>query len=315
MMFKKKTGALVFCAALLLGSLAGCGGSSSSDGQGSASGNKKIILITMDSTDQHWVGVDKGAKKAVKEIGGITYKWMAPDKKDDSQQIERVNNAVADGADAIIIAANGPDAISNALKDAQSQGIKIVYVDSPAKVSAVATFATDNEKAGGIAAQEMIDELKKEGKNSGSIGIVNFNASAETANKREAGFREAFEGTQYKILETQYSDGDAAKSKDIADNYISDGAVGVFGVNEGCTVGTGNAIKAAGGGVVGVGFDQSDAIRSLVKDGSLLATMAQNPELMGYDGVKAAVDSLEGKTIKKTNVDTGVKVLKKDDIE
>ena len=52
-------------------------------------------------------------------------------------------------------------------------------------------------------------------------------------------FRAAFEGTNFELLETQYGDGDAAKSKDIAANYITQGCVGIFGANEGSTVGTG----------------------------------------------------------------------------
>ena len=44
---------------------------------------------------------------------------MSPNTKDDAQQIECVNNAVADGGyQAILVAANGPDAISSALKEA-----------------------------------------------------------------------------------------------------------------------------------------------------------------------------------------------------
>ena len=59
-----------------------------------------------------------------------------------------MNNAVAGGNEAIIVAENGPDAISSALKEAASTGVKIVYVDSPANVEAEATFSTDNEAAG-----------------------------------------------------------------------------------------------------------------------------------------------------------------------
>ena len=42
-------------------------------------------------------------------------------------------------------------------------------------------------------------------------------------------------------------------------------------------MGVGNAIAANGNELTGVGFDKSDAILNLVKDGSLLCTMAQNP--------------------------------------
>lgn len=267
-----------------------------------------VILITMDSTDQHWVSVDGGAQKAAEELG-VTYQWMAPDKKDDAQQIERVNNAIAAGADAIMIAANGPDAVTAALKEAQAEGIKIVYVDSPANLEAEATFSTDNEAAGKTAGEEMLKALDAEGITEGKIGIVNVNASTDSALKREAGFRAAFEGTDFELLETQYGEGDAAKSQDIADNYITEGCVGIFGTNEGGTVGVGNAIKGNGGGIIGVGFDKSDAILSLIKDGSLVCAMAQNPDVMGYEGMKAAVAAVNGEEIAETQVDTGVSVL------
>ena len=267
-----------------------------------------VILITMDSTDQHWVSVDGGAQKAAEELG-VTYQWMAPDKKDDAQQIERVNNAIAAGADAIMIAANGPDAVTAALKEAQAEGIKIVYVDSPANLEAEATFSTDNEAAGKTAGEEMLKALEAEGITEGKIGIVNVNASTDSALKREAGFRSAFEGTDFELLETQYGEGDAAKSQDIADNYITEGVVGIFGTNEGSTVGVGNAIKGNGGGIIGVGFDKSDAILSLIKDGSIVCAMAQTPDVMGYEGLKAAVAAVKGEEIPEKNVDTGVSVL------
>lgn len=317
---KKKVLAMLLCAAMTAAMAVGCGsGSDSGSGEKkedakSGSGDTKVILITMDSTDQHWVSVDKGAQEAAKEIGGVEYKWMAPDKKDDAQQIERINNAVADGANAIMIAANGPEAISAALKDAESQGVKIVYVDSPANVEAEATFATDNEAAGHTAGEEMIKALEAAGKTEGKIGIVNVNASTDSALKREAGFRKAFEGTKFELLETQYGEGDAAKSQDIADNYITEGVVGIYGTNEGGTVGVGNAIKGARKDIIGVGFDKSDAILSLVKDGSLVAVMSQNPDVMGKEGMKAAVAAVKGEEIKEKNVDTGVSVITKDNV-
>lgn len=278
-----------------------------------AKGDKyKIYLITMDQMDQHWVTVDKGAKKAADELGNVDYKWFAPDVKDDAKQIESINNAIAGGADAILLAANGPDAVTAALKEAEAEGIKIIYVDSPADFPAVQTLATNNEEAGKTAGQEMLNALKEKGIESGKIGIVSVNASTDSTVQREKGFRAAFEGTGFEILETQYGDGDAAKSKDIAANYITEGVVGIFGGNEGSTVGTGNAIKEAGGKVIGVGFDKSDTILQLIEEGHLLATMSQNPDVMGYEGIKVAVKALSGETIDKDFVDTGVSVIKKD---
>lgn len=273
-----------------------------------------IALITMDSIDQHWVALNEGAQKAAEELG-VTVKFMAPNTKDDAQQIEAVNNAVAAGHKAIVVAANGPDAISSALKEAQAAGIKIVYVDSPANVEAEATFSTDNKAAGKTAGEEMIKALEAAGVKEGKIGIVNVNAATDSTVQREAGFREAFAETAFELLETQYGEGDAAKSQTIAENYITQNVVGIFGCNEGSTTGTGNAIKAAGKAIVGVGFDKSDAIVGLIKDGFLLATMAQNPDVMGYEGIKAAVAAINGESLGGAVTDTGVSVLTKEALE
>ena len=319
---KKKILALTCCLALGIGLLAGCssGGSGSGSGSGSqtpsgsgsqTSSDAKIALITMDSIDQHWVTLNEGAQKAAKELG-VTVDFMAPNTKDDALQIEQVNNAVAGGYDAILVAANGPDAISGALKEAAAAGVKIVYVDSPANVDAAATFSTDNA-AGKKAGEEMLKALTDAGVTSGDIGVINVNAATDSCVKREEGFRSAFEGTDFNILETQYCEGDAAKSQSSAENFITQGVVGIFGANEGSTTGIGNAIKASGKtDIIGVGFDKSDAILNLINDGYLLCTMAQNPDVMGYEGVKAAVAAINGEDLGGKVTDTGVSVLTKE---
>ena len=238
--------------------------STATDAGTTAGSDTLIALITMDSLDQHWVTLNEGAQKAAAELG-VTVQFMAPNTKDDAQQIECVNNAVSAGAQAIIVAANGPDAISSALREASDAGVKLIYVDSPANVSAEATFSTDNNAAGKTAGEEMKKALA-----------------------------------------------DAAKSQSIAENYITQGVVGIFGCNEGSTTGAGNAIKASGkDNVIGVGFDKSDAILGLIDDGYLLCTMAQNPDVMGYEGVKAAVKAINGESLGGAVTDTGVSVLTK----
>ena len=308
----KKALSILLCLAMLACVLTGCasGDKTASTETASTGESYKIALITMDSIDQHWITLKEGAEKAAAELG-VELTFMAPNTKDDALQIEQVNNAVSAGNQAIIVAANGPDAISSALKEAADAGIKIVYVDSPANVPAEATFSTDNTAAGKTAGETMLAELSNKGITSGKIGIVNVNAATASTVAREAGFREAFEGTDFELLETQYGEGDAAKSQGIAENYITQGVVGIFGCNEGSTNGAGNAVKAAGADVVCVGFDKSDAILGLIADGYILATMAQNPDVMGYEGVKAAVAALNGENLGGAVTDTGVSVLTK----
>ncbi|MCR5687950.1 MAG: ABC transporter substrate-binding protein [Lachnospiraceae bacterium] len=334
---KKRVLALILGSCMVLSALTGCAGAAapapapapaeekaeeapgetpapSAAAEEEAAADIKIALITMDSIDQHWVTLNEGAQ-AEAQAEGVTVDFMSPDTKDDSKQIECVNNAVAGGYNAIMVAANGPDAISGALNEAASAGIKIVYVDSPANVEAEATFATNNEAAGKTAGEEMLKALQEKGIDSGDIGIVNVNASTQSCVDRENGFRSAFDGTGFNLLETQYCDGDAAKAQSIAENYITQGVVGIFGANEGSTTGTGNAIKASGTEIVGVGFDKSDSIKNLIIDGNLLCTMAQNPDVMGSEGVKACVKAVNGESLGGEVTDTGVTVLTKDNIQ
>ena len=67
--------------------------------------------------------------------------------------------------------------------------------------------------------------------------------------------------------------------------------------------------------MIGVGFDKSDMIQQLIKDGYLLATMAQNPDVMGYEGMKTSVNALLGVDTGAENVDTGVSVITKDTLK
>ena len=161
----------------------------------------------------------------------------------------------------------------------------------------------------------MIKALEEKGITSGKIGIINVNAATDSTVNREEGFRAAFDGTDFEIMETQYGEGDAAKSQTIAENYITQGVVGIFGCNEGSTTGAGNAIKASGSSdIVGVGFDKSDAILNLISDGYLLATMAQNPDVLGFEGVKAAVAAIGGESLGGEVTDTGVSVVTADSL-
>lgn len=283
----------------------------SSGGSADKGSAKSVYLITMDKMDQHWVSVDEGAKTMAQALG-LHYKWDAPDVKDNAKQIEAVNNAVAEKADLILLAANDPKAISDAVKNAKDKGVKIIYVDSAADEPAIATLSTNNYQAGALAGQTMIDELKAIGKTSGKIGIIGVNTATNSTMDRENGFRSIVEAAGYTILTTEYKDGDAAASYEAAEGFIVGNAdlVGLYGTNEGSTVGVGNAIKASGNAIIGIGFDKSDAIMGLLKDGSLKAAMAQNPFTMGYLGVAQAYAALNDKSTGPADIDTGVAVLR-----
>ena len=279
----KKILAVIMSALLILTAFAAC--SRSGEGNNTAQGmtesaanaKYKVYLITIDKMDQHWVSVDKGASDMAKQLG-ITYKWDAPDVKDNAKQIEAVNNAIADGASLIMLAANDPSAISQTVKNAKDKGVKIIYVDSPANEPAVTTLSTDNYNAGMIAGETMLEELKNAGITSGKIGIIGVNTATNSSMNREKGFREAItKDGKFTLLTTEYKDGNFASSQEAATGFITGNSdlVGLYGTNEGSTVGVGNAIKDSGKKIIGIGFDTSNTIESLINDGSLKAVMVR----------------------------------------
>lgn len=268
-----------------------------------ASSSYTVYLITMDLTDSYWKSIDDGCLSAVNEIGNITYKWTGPDAHDDALQSACIDDAVADGANAILLAANSRDGVNASLEKAASAGCRIVYVDSAASYDCVTALSTDNNVAGKTAAETMIHALQEKGITSGTIGVMGVTADTASCVARENGFREAFEGTDFTLADTVFMLDDAGNVTSAVNAGLAQSYVGFFGTNEGTTVAIGNAIKEAAVESVVVGFDTSDAVLSLVADGTIYATMQQNPQVMGHDGMSIAIQALEG-TYTDTNTNT-----------
>lgn len=268
-----------------------------------------VIMVTMDGLDNHWVNANKGATAAASELG-INYQWMTPDKKDTALQIEILNNAIAAKPDVLIVAAVDPNAIVSTLESAANAGIQIIYVDSTANFEAAAKFTTDNYAAAKQAGEQLLAAFNDKGITSGDIGIVAFSNATQTSVDREQGFRDVFEGTDFNLLQTQYGNSEVAASQSVAENFISQGVVGLYGNNEPGAVGVGNAVAASTGWEgVAVGFDASETTLDLVENGSLYCVMAQNPYQMGYGAVSAAYKLANGETLTETSVDTGANVV------
>jgi ribose transport system substrate-binding protein len=63
-----------------------------------------------------------------------------------------------------------------------------------------------------------------------------------------------------------------------------------------------------------VGFDAEDALVDGLKTGIIDSLVVQNPFKMGYEGVKAVLDKLEGKEVPKL-IDTGVWLVTKERLD
>lgn len=285
----------------------------SADTQTPTSGkNYTVYLITMDLTDSYWKSIDDGCLEAAGEWGNITYKWTGPDAHDDALQSACIDEAVANGANAILLAANSQEGVNESLKKAEDAGCKIIYVDSAASYDCVTALSTDNVAAGRTAGETMKAALQEQGITSGTIGVMGVTVDTASCVARETGFREAFEGTDFTLADTVYMQDNVANVKNAVQNSLSQDYIGFFGTNEGTTVALGDAAKETGIESVIVGFDTSDAVLSLVSEGVIHATMQQNPKVMGHDGMTIAIQALEGAyTDTNTKTDTGVTVITK----
>ena len=281
----------------------------------------KVGLITMDQMDVHWVRLKNAAEERVNELNAagneITMVWLAPETKDNQQQIEKIQNAVADGVNYIIIACNDGTSANRALQEALDAGIKIIYVDAPATLKASATYATDNF-AGGKQIGEYLKALfDKDGVTEGTIGIVDAQAGVQSCQDRYDGFASVFKDTKFVLGERQYSDGDNSKAQELANTLINNGVVAIYGTNDGATNGSAAAVKDAinnGMKIYCVGWDKSDSNIAHVEGGELLAFAAQNPQIMGKLAIDAVVELESGKDLGGATVDTGVSTVTKENV-
>ena len=281
----------------------------------------KVGLITMDQMDVHWVRLKNAAEERVNELNAagneITMVWLAPETKDNQQQIEKIQNAVADGVNYIIIACNDGTSANRALQEALDAGIKIIYVDAPATLKASATYATDNF-AGGKQIGEYLKALfDKDGVTEGTIGIVDAQAGVQSCQDRYDGFASVFKGTKFVLGERQYSDGDNSKAQELANTLINNNVIAIYGTNDGATNGSAAAVKDAinnGMKIYCVGWDKSDSNIAHVEGGELLAFAAQNPQIMGKLAIDAVVELESGKDLGGATVDTGVSTVTKDNV-
>ena len=278
--------------------------------------NVKVALITMDSMSSHWVHVKEGAEAALArytEQGAvINMSWLSPEQKDNSQQIQKIEAAVADGVNYIIIAANDPSACNRALEEAIAAGIKLIYVDSPATVPAEVCYATNNYGGGVTAGEYLKKALDDAGITEGTIGIVDAQAGVQSCQDRYDGFASVFEGTGFTLSERQYSDGDELKALELGTALLNNGAVALYGTNDAATVGAASAaaeVIANGQNVPVVGWDNTPSNIAHVENGELLAFMAQNPYDMGVDAIDAVVALTRGESLNGDSVDTGVSTV------
>ena len=170
-------------------------------------------------------------------------------------------------------------------------------------------YATNNY-AGGVTAGEYLKKaLDKAGIKNGTIGIVDAQAGVQSCQDRYDGFASVFKDTDFTLSERQYSDGDELKALEIGNTLLNNGAIALYGTNDGATVGSVAAAAesiANGQNVLVVGWDNTPSNIAHIEKGELLAFMAQNPYNMGVYAIDAVVAMACGKNFNGETIDTGV---------
>ncbi len=276
----------------------------------------QIGVVPKGISHQFWLTVKAGADAAGKEFNAdIT--WQGPDKETEiDKQVNILEDMISAKKDAIVMAACDENGLTNVIKKAVDAKIPVITIDSGVKSDLPVTFiATDNIAGAKAAAKELARLIGNEGE----VGLMPFVPGAATSELREEGFKEGLkELPGLKLVATLYCQSDVAKGMNATQDMMTanPNLKGIFAANEPGAIGAAQAIKAAGkAGVVKlVAFDASDEEIATLKEGTIQALIVQNPFQMGYQGVKAAVDCIQGRPVEK-RIDTGVTVVTMDNID
>ncbi|MEZ0212118.1 MAG: ABC transporter substrate-binding protein [Xanthobacteraceae bacterium] len=282
-------------------------------------GEIAVIVKTVNST--FWQNVQKGADTALKQVGGgNTLNFQGPASESAiADQVNMVENAVNRGVAGIVLAPSDPDALVPAVKKAWEARIPVVIIDSLLAKGAESYYqsylATDNRKAGELAAKALIDKVGTDGK----IAVMSYVAGAGSEIGRVGGFTDYIKAnSKLQIVGPFYSQSQMATALNQTTDVLAANPdlKGIFGANEPTAIGMARAIKQAGksGKIVAVGFDGNQDLQEFVKDGTLAAIIVQGSFQMGDLGVKTVSKLIKKEKVEKF-VDTGAVVVTKANID
>ena len=158
-----------------------------------ANGNTfTIAMIAKSSTNPVFLAARTGAEAAAKELSAKTGKeirvnWLTPPQEDGQVQAQRIQQAVNDGADAILISCSDAGKVTGAINDAVGRGVPVMTFDSDAPDSKrFAFYGVDDEKTG----RQVMSELAKLMNGKGKIGILAGNQNAPNLQRRVQGVKD-----------------------------------------------------------------------------------------------------------------------------
>jgi ribose transport system substrate-binding protein len=298
-------------AVVALLAIGACGGGSNAPTQ------KKIGLAISTLNNPFFVTLRDGAQKAA-TAGGVQL-TVTDGANDNAKQADQISTFITQKVDVIIVNPTDSDAVVSSVQKANTAKIPVIAVDRNSNGGTLASYiASNNVEAGKLGGQQLLKAVPANAKVAMLIGIP----GASAARDRGKGFLDAVADTSIntkgaKVVAQQVANFKRDEALNVMQNILTANPdlAGVFAQNDEMALGAVQAIKAKGltGKVFVVGVDGVDDAKAAIKAGDMLATVAQQPDVMGQLAVEAAIKLTKGQTV-DSKQDVPLKVLTKDNV-
>ena len=309
----RKTLAVVASATLLCTSLTACNRDSGGNNAAGDSANKSITFALSTQANSFMVKMREGAQKKADELG-LTINFQ--DASDDSAtQANQLANAAATGAGAVIVNPTDSDAMAPAVKQLTDAKIPVVAVDRAVNNAEVSSYiASDNVGGGKQAAKALSEAIHGEGE----ILVLQGKTGSSASRERGQGFDEGLKDSpNIKVVAKQTAEFERVKGLDVTTNLLQahPNVKAIFAENDEMALGAIEALgDKAGKDVIVVGFDGvEDALKAL-KEGTMYASIAQQPADMAAQAVVEASKLLKGEAATK-EMQVDVVTVTKDNVD
>lgn len=280
--------------------LSGCadtgtsGGGSTGDG---GSDNLAITFLPKSLGNPYFDTSSKGGKAAVEELGG-TFAEVGPAESTPDAQVSYINTATQQGVGALVVSANDPKAICDALDEARGAGVKVVTFDSDTNPECRDLFV-NQATAEGIA-KVQVDLITEQIGDEGEIAIVSSTANATNQNAWIDIMKEllASEHPNVTLVDVVYGDDDEQISFDKTAAVLQSHP-NLKGIISPTTIGISAAARYLStsdykGKVALTGLGTPNQMREYVADGTVTSFALWNPEDLGYLAAYASAALITG---------------------
>jgi ribose transport system substrate-binding protein len=254
--------------------------------------------------NEFFLTMEKGAREH-QARHGADYDLLANGIKDEldvGRQVDLVEQMVAEKVSAIVLAPADSQALVGAVRRAADAGVVVVNIDNrldPAVLAQrglkVPFVGPDNRKGARLAGEYLAARLRA----GDEVAIVEGLPTAANAVQRRLGFEDAARAAGWKIVASQPGDWEMARANQVASAQLGEHPrlKAILCANDSMALGAVAAVKEAGrtGQVFVVGFDNITAVRDLVRQGLVLATVDQHADQLAVYGIEYALEILRGR--------------------